>query len=212
MFSFNKHRLDCNSSQSYVVKIYTTERLKRWPKENRTIHPSQTLFDVRVLMFTFFFALFTFAYAVSMFIAFGNSLEIYRDLTSSFFSSFGQLLGESALEDMTSQSKFFGTAFYLLMAVLGTVVITNIFIGVVGVVYADKEAEAQSAWELSLLPLMAARELTRWRVAAAGAVLSGLVVDIGLTYLLVLRLDLGVLRQRPKNVGPGKHALLVVRL
>ena len=83
------------------------------------------------MTFLLFFLFFTLRFTVGVNVAFGGQLAIYQDFLTAFLSVFAQQLGDSALGDMQQQRYFVGTLFYFLMAVIGTIVLTNIFIGVV---------------------------------------------------------------------------------
>ena len=127
---------------------------------------SSTVFNFRVITFLIFFFFYTFAFAIFANIAFGGRLDIYQDLISAFLSCFAQQLGDSALDDMQQQRWGLGTMFYMLMAVIGTIVLTNIFIGVVCSAYDEMHESSQEAWEQELHPLMVAP--VRQRLEATG--------------------------------------------
>ena len=121
-----------------------------------------TIANLRVVTFLIFFIFFTCSFTFGVNIAFGDQLVIYQDWLTAFLSVFAQQLGDSALADMQQKRYFVGTILYFLMAVIGTIVLTNIFIGVVSSAYEEMHGASQSAWEEELYPKMVQPILRRF--------------------------------------------------
>ena len=142
--------------------------VKLLPVVGPMFHASSfTLFSPRVFAFLVFFLYITFVFTIGCMAAFGSDMEVHRSFFPSFLSVFSQQLGISLLDEMQSQRYVLGGVMWVMITILGTLVLVNLFIAVISSVYEDEHKKAVADWERDLDRRMAEAARYRWEVKVA---------------------------------------------
>jgi hypothetical protein len=123
-----------------------------------------SVFNFQVFAYLAFYLYFTLAVCMGCMVAFGGDLDIYSGLLTAYITSFQQMLGDEFLEDMQGQRFDLGTGLYLILAIMGGLVLTNLFVGVVGVAYEEKLESSQENYKAELEEMMGHSLLDQFRV------------------------------------------------
>jgi hypothetical protein len=142
--------------------------VKLLPVVGPMFHASSfTLFSPRVFAFLVFFLYITFVFTIGCMAAFGSDMEVHRSFFPSFLSVFSQQLGISLLDEMQSQRYVLGGVMWVMITILGTLVLVNLFIAVISSVYEDEHKKAVADWQRDLDRRMAEAARCRWEVKVA---------------------------------------------
>lgn len=95
----------------------------------------------KVSGFSFITAVVLFGSSQAFTLAFGTSLEAYRNLTQSFFSLTRVLFGDFDFEALRMESPFMGPLMFFSFSMLGVFILLNMFIAIISDAFAETKAE-----------------------------------------------------------------------
>jgi hypothetical protein len=128
--------------------------------------------NIRVLIFLLYFLYFSFVFMVGCVVAFGADVEMHGGFLTSFLSVLMQQLGlqdGSFLVAMQQHRFVLGTVMWLLITIVGTVVLMNLFIAVVSQEYETMHMTAETDWQMSLNELMGKLAHEKWTKTVPGS-------------------------------------------